>query len=272
MYVSGIESMDEIAFGMPTVGLQGKIAIVTGASRRQSIGAAICRAFATCGTDVLFTHWRPFDRQTWYADEDGPAIIEDDVRRLGVRVESIEVDLSLIDAPRQVLETTVERLGIPSILVNNATHDPQGKRGIDTLDAAELDMTYAVNIRGMTLLSAEFVRRYPGGPGGRIINLTSGQSLRPMPDSLAYATTKGAVEAFTTSLAPAVAWNGITVNAVDPGGTDTGWITDAQKVAWSAEMGMRRVGLPEDAARLVVFLASDAGAWITGQVIHSRGA
>ena len=264
--------MNELPLGMPPAGLRGKIAIVTGASRRQSIGAAICRAFAGCGVDLLFTHWRPFDRQTWYADEEGPAMIEEDVRRLGVRVESVEVDLSLIDAPRRVLEAAVERLGTPSILVNNATHDPQGQRGIETLDAAELDLTYAVNIRGMALLSAEFVRHYPGGTGGRIINLTSGQSLRPMPDSLAYATTKGAVEAFTASLALEVAAKGITVNAVDPGGTDTGWITDAQKTAWSAEMGMGRVGLPEDAARLVAFLASDAAAWVTGQVLHSRGA
>jgi 3-oxoacyl-[acyl-carrier protein] reductase len=92
-----------------------------------------------------------------------------------------------------------------------------------------------------------------------------------MPDSLAYATTKGAVDAFTTSLGPVVAVQGITVNAVDPGATDPGWITDSPKTAWSAEMGMGRVGLPEGAARLVAFLASDAGTWITGQVIHSRG-
>lgn len=264
--------MDEIVLGMPPAGLRGKIAIVTGASRRRSIGAAICRAFAGCGVDLLFTHWRPFDRQTRYADEEGPTVIDEEIRHFGVRVEGPEVDLSLVDSPRLILEAAVERLGTPSILVNNATHDPHGTCGIDTLDAAELDLTYAVNIRGMALLSAEFVRRYPGGSGGRIINLTSGQSLGPMPDSLAYATTKGAVEAFTASLAPAVAAKGITVNAVDPGATDTGWITDAQRIAWSAEMKMGRVGLPEDAAHLVAFLASDAGAWITGQVLHSRGA
>jgi 3-oxoacyl-[acyl-carrier protein] reductase len=154
--------------------------MVTEASRRHSIGAAVCRAFASRGVDVLFTHWRPFDRQTWYADEEGPAVIEEDVRRLGAHVEGLEVDLWLVDAPRHVLETAVERLGIPSILVNNATHDPQGNRGIDTLDAAELDLKDAVNIRGMAPLSAEFVRRCPGGPGGRTISLTSGQSLRPM--------------------------------------------------------------------------------------------
>ncbi len=258
--------------GMPPAGLRGKVAIVTGASRRRGIGAEICRAFASCGVDILLTYWRQFDRLASQGDEDGPALIAEELRRTGVRVEHLEADLSQPDTPQRILDTANDRLGVVSILINNAAYDPPGNRGIGTLDAAELDATYAVNVRGMALLTAEFIRRYPGGPGGRIINLTSGQSVGPMPDSLAYATTKGAVEAFTTSLAPAVAALGMTVNAVDPGGTDTGWMTDTQKSEWSAAMGMGRVGRPEDAARLIAFLASDAAAWITGQVMHSRGA
>jgi len=258
--------------GIPPVGLRGKIAVVTGTSRRNSIGAAVCRSFAACGADIFFTYWRPFDRLTWYADEEGPAAIEADIRRFGVRVASLEGDLSFPETPGQIMDATVVQLGIPSILINSATHDPQGERTIATLDAAELDLAYAVNIRGMALLTAEFVRRYPGGPGARIINLTSGQSLHPMPDSLAYATTKGAVEAFTTSLAPSIAAKGITVNAVDPGGTETGWITEEQRATWTTEMAMGRLGQPEEAARLITFLASEAAEWITGQVIHSRGA
>lgn len=253
-------------------GLKGKIAIVTGTSRRRSIGAAVCRALAAEGADIFFTYWRAFDRQTWYADEEGPAAIEAELRALGARVARAEIDLSRADGPRQVMDECLSRLGAPSILVNSATHDPAGTRTITTLDAAELDMTYAVNIRGTALLTAEFVRRYPGGPGGRIINLTSGQALHPMPDSLAYATTKGAVEAFTTSLAPSVAALGITVNAVDPGATDTGWITEEQKETWTTGMEMGRIGQPEDAARLILFLAGASGEWITGQIIHSRGA
>lgn len=93
-----------------------------------------------------------------------------------------------------------------------------------------------------------------------------------MPGELAYATSKGAIEAFTRSLAAGVAAKGITVNAIDPGATDTGWMTEEFKAALLREMAFGRLGQPEDAARLVVFLASDAGAWITGQVIHSRGA
>jgi len=93
-----------------------------------------------------------------------------------------------------------------------------------------------------------------------------------MPTELSYATTKGAIDAFTTSFAAAVAPKGITVNAVDPGATDTGWLTDELKAAIEADMAFGRVGIPDDAARLILFLASDAGAWITGQIVRSRGA
>jgi 3-oxoacyl-[acyl-carrier protein] reductase len=92
-----------------------------------------------------------------------------------------------------------------------------------------------------------------------------------MPGELAYVATKGAVEAFTCSLSAEVASLGITVNAVDPGITDTGWIDPAQKAKWQTEAPMGRVGLPDDAARLIRFLASADAGWITGQVIHSRG-
>ena len=92
-----------------------------------------------------------------------------------------------------------------------------------------------------------------------------------MPGELAYAASKGAVTAFTRSLAKEVTHKGITVNAVDPGPTDTGWMSEDIKVHLTAENGFGRIGLPEDAARLILFLASAAGEWISGEVMHSRG-
>ncbi len=256
---------------MPDMNLAGRIAVVTGASRRAGIGAAICRALAAQGADIFFIHWQSFDRtQPHGEDPDGPVALLDELRAYGVRAESMEVDLSTPDAPAHVLDTVVARLGMPAILVNNAAYSQHD--GYERLDADTLDRHYAVNVRAMALLSVEFARRYPGGPGGRIINLSSGQGLGAMPDELAYAATKGAVEAFTLSLSSAVAAKGITVNAIDPGGTDTGWMTDEFKAAVLSSMRMGRIGRPEDAARLAVFLASDAGEWITGQTIHSRGA
>jgi 3-oxoacyl-[acyl-carrier protein] reductase len=250
--------------------LGGRVAVVTGASRRQGIGAAICRALASHGADVFFTHWQAYDgAQGNGLDAGGPAALELELLSLGVRACGQEFDLSRPDAYLRVLDAVNERLGPPTILVNNAAHSTND--GFEQLDAATLDAHYAVNLRTMALLSAEFARCYPGGPGGRIINLSSGQGVGPMPTELAYAATKGAVEAFTRSLAAGVATKGITVNAIDPGATDTGWMTDEFKAAVTQQMAFGRLGQPEDAARLVVFLASDEGQWITGQVIHSRG-
>jgi 3-oxoacyl-[acyl-carrier protein] reductase len=192
-------------------------------------------------------------------------VLQRELQGFGVRVENLPVDLGDPAAPARVLDAVETRLGPPSILVNNATHSTNDD--YRTLDAASLDSHYAVNVRATALLSVEFARRYRGGPGGRIISLSSGQSVGPMPDELSYATSKGAIEAFTASLAAGVASKGITVNA-----TDTGWMGEELRAAILRETGFGRIGQPEDAARLILFLASDAGTWITGQTIHSRGA
>ena len=92
-----------------------------------------------------------------------------------------------------------------------------------------------------------------------------------MPGELAYAASKGAVSAFTRSLAKEVGAKGITVNAVDPGPTDTGWMSKELVGRLAGQNAMGRVGLPEDVARMVVFLASAAAGWISGEVIHARG-
>jgi len=251
-------------------GLEGKVAVVTGASRRAGIGAAICRALAARGADVLFTHWQPYDRGAGVAeDPEGPEALLDELRATGVRAEALEADLSLPEAPQLVLDTVRERLGPPGILVNNAAHSERD--GYENLDAAGLDRHYAVNLRATALLSVLFARRYDGGPGGRIVNLTSGQDTAPMPGELAYVATKGAISAFTRTLATEVGPKGITVNAVNPGAIDTGWMPEAFKRDYLPHVPLGRIGVPEDAARLVAWLASDESAWITGQVIHSTG-
>ena len=251
-------------------GLRGRVALVTGASRRRGIGMAICHALAGKGADIFFTHWVPFDRTQPVGEEpEAPAALHKELRGMGVRAEDMEMDLSLPDSPERLLDAVTERLGPPSILVNNAAYSTRD--GFERLDAKTLDTHYAVNLRAAALLSVGFARRYSGGPRGRIINLTSGQSLGPMPEELAYAATKGAIEAFTVTLAAEVGHRGITVNAVNPGPTDTGWMTEELQRELAAKFPAGKVGEPEDAARLVAFLAGDEARWITGQIIHSEG-
>ena len=92
-----------------------------------------------------------------------------------------------------------------------------------------------------------------------------------MENEIAYATTKGAIDALTITLAAELAEKGITVNAVNPGPTDTGWINKELEKELTKKFPMGRIGKPEDAARLVNFLSTDEAEWITGQIIHSEG-
>jgi 3-oxoacyl-[acyl-carrier protein] reductase len=255
-------------------GLTGQTAIVSGASRRIGIGAAICMALARAGANVFFTHWQPYDAQVYGdADRDAPSILEEALERQGVRTSGMRVDLAEADAPVRVIETVEQWLGPATILVNNAAYSTDSTW--DTLDAEVLDAHYFVNLRATALLCSEFARRFPESAQragtGRIINMTSGQSLGPLPGELAYAASKGAIEALTVSLSLALAPRGITVNAVNPGPTDTGWMSEELRERLLPRFPMGRIGEPADAARLVAFLASPQAGWITGQIIHSEG-
>ena len=252
--------------------LKGKFAVITGASRRIGIGAAVCRVLAQQGTNILFTTWQDYDRkQAHGVDENGPADLEQELMNAGVKARRLEINLARPDSAEQVLDAAQQWLGLPDILVNNAAHSNHD--GFDRMDAAKLDAHYAVNMRAAFLLAVGLAKQAKalGRVGGRIISLSSGQGWAPMLGELAYAATKGAVEAFTLALAVEVASLGMTVNAVDPGATDTGWMTETTRREWSVPAGVPRFNQPEDAARVIAFLASDAARQVTGQVIHARG-
>jgi 3-oxoacyl-[acyl-carrier protein] reductase len=251
--------------------LRGQVVVVTGASRARGIGASICRAFADQGCSIFFTSHSSYDTQNYPDDppEMGAQQLVEELQRRGVAAEYLEVDLAKPDCALRVLNRAEELFGSPSILINNAAFS--SKDGYENLDARGLDAHYSVNVRGAALLSVEFAKRFSGKKGGRIIFLTSGQDLGPMPGELAYAASKGAITAFMRTLAKEVGSRGITVNAVDPGPTETGWMTEALKASLIEQSAIGRLGYPEDAARLIVFLASAAADWISGEVIHARG-
>jgi 3-oxoacyl-[acyl-carrier protein] reductase len=256
-----------------------RIAIVTGVSRLQGIGKAICVELAKQDVDVFFTYWLTYDRQMpWPTAANEPELIQQAIRNLGVNCEKIELDLAPPAAIDRLFDAVTTQLGPPSILVNNATYSTQ--TSLQTITGPELDQHYWINLRATTLLCVEFAKRFSASANrassspasqGRIINLSSGQSLSAMSGEIAYAITKGAIETLTRTICHELAAQGITINAVNPGLTDSGWMDAATRASFLPRSPMGRFGQPEDAARLIAFLASDAAGWITGQVIHSEG-
>ena len=191
------------------------VAIVTGAARERGIGAAVCRILAQMEMDIFFTYWSAHDKSVYSFEQAGSQELLAAVQTMGVRCACAEVDLSQPEAAMQIMDAVESSLGTASVLVNNAAHDDTNAP-FDQLTAAIFDRYYAVNMRGAMLLSIEFARRFSNASGGRIINLTSGQGVGPMPGKLPYVATKGAIEAFTMTLATEVASRGITVQADHP--------------------------------------------------------
>jgi 3-oxoacyl-[acyl-carrier protein] reductase len=255
---------------MPELPLHNRVALITGVSRRAGIGFATAERLAALGADLLLHSFAPFDaRQPWGADADGPAALGAALRASGRRIEHLEADFAEADAPERVMDAATRAFGHVDILVLNHAYSRPG--ALEQLTAAAIDAHLQINVRAGLLLVKAFAAQHDGRAGGRVVLLTSGQHLGPMPGELAYVASKGALHQITQSLAAHLAARGITVNTVNPGATDTGYATPELYAAVRALEPLGRWGQPDDAARLIAWLATDDARWITGQVINSTG-
>jgi 3-oxoacyl-[acyl-carrier protein] reductase len=252
-----------------------RVAVVTGVSRRRGIGFAVARRLLDDGHRVLAQSWSPHDaEQPWGADAGGIEHVLEQLGGTGERLAHVEADLADPTAAAAVIDRAVERFGAVDVLVAN--HARSSSMGLADVTAEELDRSWAVNARAVVLLVQAFAAKRAGADErgarrGRVVLFTSGQHLAPMADELAYAVTKGAVHQMTRSLADALAGDGITVNAINPGPVDTGWPSDALREELRGRFPAGRWGRPEDIAAVVSWLASADSGWVTGQVIDAEG-
>ena len=249
---------------------QNKLALVTGASRLNGIGAAICQRIAADGIDIFFTYWSKYDaEQPWGFELNETELLKKEIEKHNVRCFKKEIDLARPENINKLLNEVVDKIGIPSILINNAAYSTSSS--FKDIDNELLDEHYYINLRLTILLSAKFARLFDKKEGGRIISLTSGQFKGPMKNELAYAATKGGIDAMTITLAAELKEKGITVNAINPGPTDTGWLNDKTKENMRDKFLNHRINQPKDIAQVISFLVSKEADRITGETIHIGG-
>jgi 3-oxoacyl-[acyl-carrier protein] reductase len=266
--------------------MAGHTAIVTGANH--GIGAATAQALARHGCAVLCTFLRvddPDDPGTpqAYRDhraQDSTAVVAH-IRDDGGKVASVEADLSDPGTPALLFDTAEAQFGPVDILVNNATGwlpdtfaaisaDRLG-RSLQPVTATTWTRQFTVDAMGAALMISEFARRHIARQAdwGRIIGLTSGGDLG-FPEEVSYGAAKAAQENYTMSAAIELAPFGITANMVHPPVTDTGWVTDAVRKHVAASPGLVHIATPAQVADVIAYLASDAAALITANVITLR--
>jgi 3-oxoacyl-[acyl-carrier protein] reductase len=263
------------------------VAIVTGSNH--GIGAATAKALAFQGTAVLCAYFRN-ERQGGLDDPSLPAayratrmaradFVVASISASGGRAAAIEADLADASKVPAVFDAAEAEFGPVQILVNNASGwiaDTFLPAATDRFGRAQapvgpstLDRVLAVDARAVALLIAEFARRHVarGAQWGRIIGLTSGDG-DGFPEEVSYGAAKAAQVSFTLSAAAELAKYGVTANVVHPPITDTGWLT--QRTASFAHSSGRRVATPRQVAEVIAYLASDAAALVTGNVIRLR--
>jgi 3-oxoacyl-[acyl-carrier protein] reductase len=245
-----------------------RVALVTGVGRDEGIGAALVRRLAADGFDVALSYWHPYDQRVHGVDGSvaEPTGVADAVRAAGRRALTLEADLALVASPAELFTEVEEGLGPVTALV--LSHCESVDSDIATTTVESFDRHMAVNARATWLLVREFAARFRGPAGsGRIVALTSDHTAGNLP----YGASKGALDRIVLAAAVELAPLRISANVVDPGPTDTGWMTPELHDRLADRTPLGRVGTPDDAASLVAFLCSPDGGWVNGQLLRSDG-
>lgn len=239
--------------------LDGKVAIVTGASK--GIGAGIAERLGAEGAAVVVNYAR---------SAGDAATVVDRIVAAGGTASAVKADLSEPTEIQSLIDTALERFGKLDILVNNA-----GVYKIDTLAAItpkSFDEHYRLNVRGLLIATQAAARVLPAG--GVVVNISSGLAKSPYPIVHVYSSTKAAVDALTRTLGMELGPRGIRVVGIAPGFTATEGNADTREQAMGMLVGrtpLGRIGQPADIAAAVAYAVSDDAGWITGTTIDVAG-
>jgi NAD(P)-dependent dehydrogenase (short-subunit alcohol dehydrogenase family) len=245
------------------VAMKHPVVLITGALT--GIGRASAVAFAKKGAKVVVAGRH---------DEAGKALVNE-LRSFGSEAEFVNADVRKEDEVRALVDKTVARFGRIDVAVNNA--GTEGRRGQITEQTAEsYAAIFDTNFLGVVLSMKHEVRAMQAQGSGSIINISSTYGHEGAAGASIYVGAKHAVEGMTKSVALELAKSGIRVNAVAPGPTDTGMLTrftgtPENKAALVTTVPMGRLGLPEELANAIVFVASNDASFITGHVLNVDG-
>ncbi len=262
-------------------GLEGKVAIITGAGRMRSIGRAIAVQMAKAGCDIVITgtgrapeYYPDDEKEAGWRDIESVA---DEVRSLGCRALAVVSNVADLDSVKALADQVEKEMGRVDFIINNAG----APRADDRVPVVELDPAtwrkiIDINLNGTFYMSQVFGQRLiDQSEGGAIINISSIGGKLMAPNTAAYASSKAAIHALTVAMSGEVGAYGIRVNAICPGIISTSRLDDLPVETWADIINdyipLKRAGDPSEIGNMTAFLCSDQGSWVSGQLYNVDG-